>query len=1133
MTSTETTRPGDKTDELSRGVFLMRKAPAPRRFTARKSFKPVVPDETVEGMERRHEAYVSCWRAADAHVSAVLADANADAFRKLEAFVVHQFATRTAMRDANGAKTPQHLAQQIPAGLVLAGGVNSDDHEETFTKLTRHLRAKGCHTALLRSRDLKARGAGANSAFDADGTLAPAVARAMSLVANGGGGSGGGGGGGGGLGVAVRCILTQLQAGTRGVGEDLNGKGQRTSGRSVRHLRRWYQSVTAEGDAAGTTNTAAGGGSKAEETTEVRGDENTAVGADADSGKENDESRAPIDAAAAPAARALRERTVAVIGAAATLGTSRPGAMNAESIETPERPVTLLPRRPVVVIVEDTESFDNRVLSDLLLALSDAGDTLPVCVLLGVATSASMMHGIIPAAVAARLRVESFSLWSPKAIMTAVQENVLLDPGFVPAPSNAALELLVTRFAEHDFSLSAARRAMHLLALDHFMTRELSSLAMCMTAAMNAAAEATDALAADDVDADVDAAADVDASIARIARLATKKKAIANAASEKALEKARAVADETLTPSSVAWAKKHLTDFQTGECWVHSNASDADAADSIARTVVDGYAGRRRWAVALRCVAAAATTARYARDEAKLSTLLVDASSTRWLEFFPETLPPGAHADASNKAASKAAANKAAASKSANTNAISQGEKLLRLLCARLDTAVGESKEHAVTDAEVKSLALTWLELIAEDPELYAEESAFLERTARLCDPATRARESRAMEEKKEKAETVKAEEQAEAVNARSAFMSPPAAGHSRRSRRSSVSAAHMATAGSKDAFSTPAPASVQRGKETPATTEAATVVVKPGDSKRETLVSPGGAVRAAIHARRRGARDVDMERAAAVAGAGKRAHDANEKDKVLHAERDEVTRAGRINLAPSGSDDTCVDGRSRAASFLRRVARAHASRPPASLRGRELFCISDSSVRYLRAKSQAAPRLCLEQALDKPARILGCACCPKDGGPADTLPDTCGAYTLLQDMGDAANVHEWFREFCETNEPATGVPPNESADKSRSAKRSKAAKKPAHGLSLPAPGDDSTRMDDGNEMEHDEMDDEKKEKGTFHLDRRRLWELQARFTRAVAEIEFLGVGKPVKRRKVEYMQRTAFPLDKLLGGDD
>ena len=112
----------------------------------------------------------------------------------------------------------------------------------------------------------------------------------------------------------------------------------------------------------------------------------------------------------------------------------------------------------MVIVVEDTEGFDNRVLADLLLALSDAGDVLPVCVLLGVATSTAMMHGMIPAAVAARLRPESFRLWSPRSIMTAVQERVLLDPGRAPALSNAALELIMTRFKEHDFSLSAARR---------------------------------------------------------------------------------------------------------------------------------------------------------------------------------------------------------------------------------------------------------------------------------------------------------------------------------------------------------------------------------------------------------------------------------------------------------------------------------------------------------------------------------------------------------------------------------------------------------------------------------------------------------------------------------------------------
>jgi origin recognition complex subunit 3 len=34
--------------------------------------------------------------------------------------------------------------------------------------------------------------------------------------------------------------------------------------------------------------------------------------------------------------------------------------------------------RPVVIVIEDTEGFDSRVLSDMLLALSDAADTLPV-----------------------------------------------------------------------------------------------------------------------------------------------------------------------------------------------------------------------------------------------------------------------------------------------------------------------------------------------------------------------------------------------------------------------------------------------------------------------------------------------------------------------------------------------------------------------------------------------------------------------------------------------------------------------------------------------------------------------------------------------------------------------------------
>ena len=44
----------------------------------------------------------------------------------------------------------------------------------------------------------------------------------------------------------------------------------------------------------------------------------------------------------------------------------------------------------------------------------------------------------------------------------------------------------------------------------------------------------------------------------------------------------------------------------------------------------------------------------------------------------------------------------------------------------------------------------------------------------------------------------------------------------------------------------------------------------------------------------------------------------------------------------------------------------------------------------------EAAPRLTLEQTMSAPRHKLGCACCPVEGGPSSTLPDTCaaGAYT-------------------------------------------------------------------------------------------------------------------------------------------
>tara|TARA_B110000977_G_C10911135_1_gene429324 strand:+ start:374 stop:706 length:333 start_codon:yes stop_codon:yes gene_type:complete len=108
--------------------------------------------------------------------------------------------------------------------------------------------------------------------------------------------------------------------------------------------------------------------------------------------------------------------------------------------------------------------------------------------------------------------------------------------------------------------------------------------------------------------------------------------------------------------------------------------------------------------------------------------------------------------------------------------------------------------------------------------------------------------------------------------------------------------------------------------------------------------------------------------------------------------------------------------------------------------------------------------------------------------------------------------VHEWFRNFCELHAPAKG-----SGDSTGGRKGKKSRMVPEVVEAEENPDDD---------------EDQPKGKETFSLEKRKLWELQARFTRAAAELEFLGVARPVKRRKVEYMQRTAFPLDQLLGDD-
>ena len=455
--------------------------------------------------------------------------------------------------------------------------------------------------------------------------------------------------------MAVRRILEQLRACPGAAG---GATRLRVSGRSVRHLKRWYKEVTEP--------------LTGERTTEQHGTtrNNTSVAApetpERGSDDEND------------------LRNVSKLRSS-----DRPATRDESRDVRRDGANQKLPPAPVAIVVEDTEGFDARVLGDLLLALSDAADTLPVCVLLGVATSANMVHALLPAATAARLDARAFKLYAPKDVMAAVTARVLMDPARAPALSNAALELLATRFKEHDFSLSAARRAVHLLTLEHFMYQPLAAAAPAADGGGRGGGGGARRARRARADTHTDVRSghySASFSAWRMSRDVARDDATVNAA-----DPARDAAAVRRSPrfgargadggggggggGGVRGRLAHAQVRAVGEKHLGLGTKE-----EVARALRGAFPARKRWGLAVRCVAAGAAASGARKGE--LSALFVDASAAKWM---------------TEKNASA-----------------SQGESLLRLICARL--------ERDDTDISVIRAAFRrWARLVALEPAMHAE----------------------------------------------------------------------------------------------------------------------------------------------------------------------------------------------------------------------------------------------------------------------------------------------------------------------------------------------------------------------------------------------------------------------------
>ncbi|KAL4353622.1 hypothetical protein GQ457_06G015420 [Hibiscus cannabinus] len=148
-----------------------------------------------------------------------------------------------------------------------------------------------------------------------------------------------------------------------------------------------------------------------------------------------------------------------------------------------------------------------------------------------------------------------------------------------------------------------------------------------------------------------------------------------------------------------------------------------------------------------------------------------------------------------------------------------------------------------------------------------------------------------------------------------------------------------------------------------------------------------------------------------------------------------------------------------------------------------EIFCFKD--VDKLRLALIGDPRRRIQVDLIEFQKLLCCSCCTRgSSGLLPSMHDTSIMYKLAQEHGDLINLHDWYQSF-----KSIVLCPSGSKKKSRQS---------------PLP---------------------KKRKGIKESENQSEASIQARFCRAVTELQITGLLRMPSKRRPDFAQRVAFGL--------
>ncbi|XP_028843176.1 origin recognition complex subunit 3 isoform X2 [Denticeps clupeoides] len=145
----------------------------------------------------------------------------------------------------------------------------------------------------------------------------------------------------------------------------------------------------------------------------------------------------------------------------------------------------VLPYPPVVIIFKDLEAFSPRVLQDFILICSRYIQQLPLMFIFGIATSPSTIQHMLPHSVSSLLCIELFQSLSCTQHLATVIDQLVLTPKFPFKLTGKVLQVLVSIFLYHDFSVRNFIKGLQLALVEHFHSQPLSVLCCCKKEAVD------------------------------------------------------------------------------------------------------------------------------------------------------------------------------------------------------------------------------------------------------------------------------------------------------------------------------------------------------------------------------------------------------------------------------------------------------------------------------------------------------------------------------------------------------------------------------------------------------------------------------------------------------------------------